>query len=247
MIPSPKHLGHLNNIPHRQIGFLTWVRLPGYLSAVLKLIERPDFRAILDKILKNIPPNPPRKTYLFSATMTAQVESLQRASLKKPVRISLSSDSSSNLQQRQSHKPIHSLPPSSLQQSYLFIPDKYKDHYLVYLLSLSSLAGLPTIVFVRTIKSCDRLSLLLRRLGLASIPLHGQLSQSSRLAALNKFRASGGPTADIGGSSSAGRMANGSGSRHILIATDVAARGLDLPSVDVVINYDLPGMILLEL
>jgi ATP-dependent RNA helicase DDX47/RRP3 len=41
-----------------------------------------------------------------------------------------------------------------------------------------------------------------------------------RLGALNKFR---------------------SGSRTILVATDVAARGLDIPSVDVVVNFDLPG------
>ncbi|TKA77681.1 ATP-dependent rRNA helicase RRP3, partial [Cryomyces minteri] len=45
------------------------------------------------------------------------------------------------------------------------------------------------------------------------------LSQSARLGALGKFRA---------------------GSRDILVATDVAARGLDIPSVDVVLNFDLP-------
>jgi ATP-dependent RNA helicase DDX47/RRP3 len=49
---------------------------------------------------------------------------------------------------------------------------------------------------------------------------HGQLAQPKRLAALNKFKA---------------------GERTILIATDVAARGLDIPSVDLVINYDLPA------
>jgi len=60
----------------------------------------------------------------------------------------------------------------------------------------------------------------LRALGLGAIPLHGQLSQSSRLSALNKFKAH---------------------SRDILVATDVAARGLDIPSVDLVLNFDLPG------
>ena len=56
--------------------------------------------------------------------------------------------------------------------------------------------------------------------GFGAIPLHGKLSQTSRLSALNKIKA---------------------GTRDILIATDVAARGLDIPRVGIVINYDLPG------
>jgi len=59
----------------------------------------------------------------------------------------------------------------------------------------------------------------LRNLGFAAIPLHGQLSQSQRLGSLSKFQ---------------------SGSRKILVATDVASRGLDIPAVDIVINFDIP-------
>ena len=58
-----------------------------------------------------------------------------------------------------------------------------------------------------------------RILGFNAVPLHGQLSQSQRLGSLNKFK---------------------SNQANILVATDVAARGLDIPSVDVVINYDIP-------
>ena len=64
-----------------------------------------------------------------------------------------------------------------------------------------------------------RTALLLRHLGLAAIPLHGKLGQAKRLGALNKFR---------------------SKSRSILVATDVASRGLDIPHVDVVLNFDIP-------
>lgn len=105
----------------------------------------------------------------------------------------------------------------TLLQSYVFLPLKHKDVYLVHL--LTDLTGHPTIVFTRTVVETQRIALLLRALGLPAIPIHGQLSQSARLGALSKFRAK---------------------SRDILVATDVAARGLDIPSVDAVINYDLP-------
>ncbi|KAF9987067.1 ribosomal RNA processing protein [Mortierella antarctica] len=107
---------------------------------------------------------------------------------------------------------------STLLQYYLFFPLKQKDSYLVYL--LNELAGNSTIVFSRTCNDTQRITLLLRNLGFPAIPLHGQLSQEKRLGALNKFK---------------------SGSRNILIATDVASRGLDIPSVDIVLNYDLPN------
>ena len=60
---------------------------------------------------------------------------------------------------------------------------------------------------------------MLRNLGLDAIPLHGQMTQAKRLGALDKFK---------------GKI------RSILIATDVASRGLDIPHVDVVINFDIP-------
>ncbi|KAL3428064.1 ATP-dependent rRNA helicase rrp-3 [Phlyctema vagabunda] len=160
-----------------------------------------DFGPILDKILKVLPRE--RRTYLFSATISSKVESLQRASLKDPLRVSISTNKYQTV--------------STLLQSYVFIPHPHKDTYLVYL--LNEFAGQSAIVFTRTVNETQRLAILLRTLGFGAIPLHGQLSQSSRLGALNKFRA---------------------GSREILVATDVAARGLDIPSVDVVLNYDLP-------
>ncbi|SLM39747.1 atp-dependent rrna helicase rrp3 [Lasallia pustulata] len=160
-----------------------------------------DFGPILDKILKVLPKE--RRTYLFSATMTSKVESLQRASLSNPLRVSISTSKYQTV--------------STLLQSYLFFPHKDKDLYLVYL--LNEFAGQSAIVFTRTVNETQRLAILLRSLGFGAIPLHGQLSQSARLGALGKFRA---------------------GSREILVATDVAARGLDVPSVDVVLNFDLP-------
>ena len=161
-----------------------------------------DFGPIMDKILKVLP-HEARKTYLFSATMTSKVESLQRASLKNPLRVSISTNKYQTV--------------STLLQSYMLLPLKFKDIYLVYI--MNEFAGQSAIVFTRTVNETQRIAILLRLLGFGAIPLHGDLSQSARLGALGKFRGK---------------------SRDILVATDVAARGLDIPSVDLVLNFDLP-------
>lgn len=57
-------------------------------------------------------------------------------------------------------------------------------------------------------------------LGFKAVAISGNLNQTQRIGALSKFK---------------------SGSRNILIATDVASRGLDIPDVDLVINYELPN------
>ena len=71
-----------------------------------------------------------------------------------------------------------------------------------------------------TCNNALRTTLTLRNLGFQAVCLHGQLSQAKRLGALNKFKA---------------------GQREILVATDVASRGLDIPNVDLVVNLDIPG------
>ena len=103
------------------------------------------------------------------------------------------------------------------QQYYLFMPFAHKDTYLVHL--ANEQAGQTIIVFTRTVHDAQRLAILLRLLGFSAIPLHGQLSQTARLGALNKFKAGG---------------------RSIMVCTDVAARGLDIPAVDLVVNFDIP-------
>lgn len=159
-----------------------------------------DFEKEIDEILKLIPKE--RKTYLFSATMTNKVAKLQRACLRNPAKVEVSSKYTT---------------VDTLKQQYLFVPAKQKDCYLVFL--LHEMAGSTTMVFTRTCECTRKLSFILRNLGHDAIPISGQMSQPKRLGALNKFKA---------------------GERNILICTDVASRGLDIPSVDVVINYDIP-------
>lgn len=77
-----------------------------------------------------------------------------------------------------------------------------------------------TIVFTRTKTMADRLARELVRLGIDAAPIHGDLRQSIREKSLRRF---------IGG-----RL-------HVLVATDVAARGIHVDDVDVVVQYDPPG------
>jgi superfamily II DNA/RNA helicase len=76
-----------------------------------------------------------------------------------------------------------------------------------------------TMVFVRTKRGADRLALQLSKEGVRSAAIHGDLRQSAREHALAEFA---------------------SGRLPVLVATDVAARGLDIDAVDVVVHYDPP-------
>jgi ATP-dependent RNA helicase DDX47/RRP3 len=104
-----------------------------------------------------------------------------------------------------------------LVQNYIFIPAKLKDVYLVYI--LNELHGNSIFVFVNTCMAAMRLFFVLNNLGMEVVAIHGQMTQVQRLGALNKFKG---------------------GEKKILLATDVASRGLDIASVDAVINYDIP-------
>ncbi|XP_020605960.1 probable ATP-dependent RNA helicase DDX47 [Orbicella faveolata] len=78
-----------------------------------------DFEKEVDKILKIIPKE--RKTYLYSATMTKKVEKLQRASLQNPVKVEVATKYTT---------------VDKLQQSYLFIPNKFKVRNESFLISV---------------------------------------------------------------------------------------------------------------
>lgn len=75
------------------------------------------------------------------------------------------------------------------------------------------------LVFVRTKVRAERVSLAMGKLNIRCETIHGDKEQTDRLQVMKKFKA---------------------GEFKILIATDVSARGIDIPSVDFVVNYDLP-------
>jgi len=94
-----------------------------------------------------------------------------------------------------------------------------RDKHNVLLDLLQSVEGL-TLVFVETKKSCDILEEWLISEGFKAVAIHGDRTQKDRENALYSFRKYQTP---------------------ILVATDVAARGLDIPNVRHVINFDLPN------
>lgn len=98
-----------------------------------------------------------------------------------------------------------------------------KDLYLYALLLLQ-----PTrraLVFTNSISSVRRIVPFLQNLGLPAIALHSEMAQKARLRSLERFTA-----------------AANSGAKHapIMVATDVAARGLDIPGIDLVMHYHVP-------
>ena len=186
------HLENMKGFSLRSVKFLV-------LDEADRILHE-DFEKEIDVILAALPRE--RQTFLFSATMTNKVQKLQRASLVNPVKVEVSSKYST---------------VDTLRQEYLFLPFAYKDCYLAYV--CSEFAGSSAIIFCCTCSNAQRIAIMLRTLGFGAIPIHGKMSQSKRVASLNKFKA---------------------GQRSILVATDVASRGLDIPSVDLVINFEIP-------
>ncbi len=109
--------------------------------------------------------------------------------------------------------------PPSLKQMYLQVPVTLREHYLhVFLLTDVNLPK-SVIIFCNRTDTADYLTHLLRLLDHRVTALHSKLPQRQRIDNLGRFRAS---------------------AARILVATDVAARGLDIPEVGLVINYDIP-------
>ncbi|TWW58121.1 probable ATP-dependent RNA helicase DDX49 [Takifugu flavidus] len=110
-----------------------------------------------------------------------------------------------------------------LDQRYILTPEKVKDAYLVHLIQTftDQHDDWSIIIFTSTCKDCQILTMMLQKFHFPTISLHSMMKQKQRFANLAKFKAS---------------------VYKILIATDVAARGLDIPTVQVVINHNTPGL-----
>jgi ATP-dependent RNA helicase RhlE len=112
-----------------------------------------------------------------------------------------------------------SAPPATVSQSAYFVPSASKTDLLLDLLGSKAMESV--LVFVRTRRRADYLARRLRQENMKTACLHGDRTQSEREKALDSFRQR---------------------SVRVLVATDVAARGLHVEGVSHVVNYDIPSM-----
>jgi len=108
-------------------------------------------------------------------------------------------------------------PPSTIRHEVYPVPQHLKTSLLVRLLGREDMMSV--LVFVRTKRRADRVARQVGQAGFDVARIHGDRSQSQRETALAGFR---------------------SGRHQVLIATDVAARGIDVEGISHVINYDVP-------
>ena len=97
--------------------------------------------------------------------------------------------------------------------------DKLKKRDVLAAILQAKPAG-QTLIFTRTKYGADKLVTFLRRSGIAANAIHGDKAQSHRTRTLDAFR---------------------SGSAEVLVATDIAARGIDVDGIRMVVNYDVPN------
>lgn len=102
-------------------------------------------------------------------------------------------------------------------QSVAVVPQKQKTHALIHL--LNTLAPSRTIVFSRTKHGADRIVRQLTKAGFSAAAIHANKSQNKRIRILEQFRSTAPP---------------------VLVATDIAARGIDVDAVSHVFNFDMP-------
>lgn len=164
----------------------------------------------VETCLSALPPSNQRQTCLFTATMTPEVLALK----------------SHQRDRDRSHLFVCELDtselavPATLHQTYLQVPVTYREAYLhVLLLTKHNVSKKAIVVFCNRTTTANLLERLLRLLDHRVTSLHSLLSQQERTSNLARFRAS---------------------AARILVATDVASRGLDIPEVELVVNYDVP-------
>ncbi|KAI9366047.1 P-loop containing nucleoside triphosphate hydrolase protein [Zopfochytrium polystomum] len=173
-----------------------------------------------------------RQTFVFSATLSDTSDMFRNLSNHKKAKAARarggeSSTSIAALVERLNLEAsslavvdtsTSTLLPAELSEVRVECMDEDKDAVLWYLLMRYSSQS-RTLVFVNSIDSARRLVSVLNCVGVAAVTIHAEMQQRQRLKNLDRFRSS---------------------NKTVLVASDVAARGLDIPAVDHVIHYHLP-------
>ena len=153
-----------------------------------------------------------RQTLFFSATMAPEIERITNTFLTAPARVEVARQATAS-ETIDQHVVI--IRPSRRDKA-----DSEKRAVLRALIDAEGDACTNAIVFCNRKVDVDIVAKSLKKYGYDAAPIHGDLDQSQRTRTLDAFRA---------------------GELKILVASDVAARGLDVPSVSHVFNFDVPG------
>jgi len=106
-----------------------------------------------------------------------------------------------------------------VEQALYYVSKKSKIKLLIHLLKENPVET--ALVFSRTKHGADKIVRMLGKAKIQAAAIHGNKSQNARQKALNAFKA---------------------GELHVLVATDIAARGIDVSDLELVVNYDLPNI-----
>ena len=184
----------------------------------------------LETCLRILPKPDARQTLLFTATVTPEVRALKdMPRVKGRGEVFVTEVNSSSQPHNDGPKPdtedsqeAISTPvqlPEGLKQTYQLVNLQHKEKYLHIILLTPLNVNRTTIIFTNRTSTANLLEYTLRLLDHRVTSLHSKLQHNERVSNLARFRAS---------------------AARVLVATDVASRGLDIPNVDLVINYDLP-------
>jgi ATP-dependent RNA helicase RhlE len=152
------------------------------------------------QIVKALPQK--RQTLLFSATLSAEIETLTKEFLRSPKTVQVGRRAN---------------PAETVTQLVYEVSQHLKPALLAHLLQDANLDTV--LVFARTKHGADRIARKLESSGIRTATLHSNRSQNQRLRALRDFK---------------------SGAVRVLVATDIAARGIDVEGISHVVNYDFP-------
>lgn len=161
------------------------------------------FLPAIRRVLAMLPTK--RQTLLFSATMSASIEQLARATTSRPKLIEVSRRGRA---------------ATMVEQIAYHVAPECKTAFLLELLEKESQRFERVLVFTRTRRGAERLSHVLQARDHAVQRIHADRTQPQREAALRAFS---------------------DGRARVLVATDIAARGLDVEAISHVINYDIPA------
>ena len=154
------------------------------------------------KVIAKLPAQ--RQNLMFSATMPAEIEQLAAGILHDPAFVKVD--------------PVSST-VDRIQQSLYYVEKGNKKLLLPWLIKNLQPPVVNALVFSRTKHGADKIAKDLNKQGIPAAAIHGNKSQSARVAALEGFKA---------------------GKTKVLVATDIAARGIDISELSHVFNYDLP-------